>query len=161
MLGAAQESDFNNIILQKRDNKQSIAMLGNNRWDTQEVVMAREDGCVAEDDGGDEFGLGDGNGVKSGAKRSAIVDTRDATARSNVTPKAENQQHRGVAVDVREFRSALPQILHSGGLRLAPVTLIVGDFVLTPDICVERKSLSDLLGSFTSGRLFTQMEVSE
>jgi len=70
MLGAAQESDFNNIILQKRDNKQSIAMLGNNRWDTQEVVMAREDGCVAADDGGDEFGLGDGNGVKSGAKRS-------------------------------------------------------------------------------------------
>ena len=62
---------------------------------------------------------------------------------------------------MREFRSALPQILHSGGLRLAPVTLIVGDFVLTPDICVERKSLSDLLGSFTSGRLFTQMEVSE
>lgn len=35
---------------------------------------------------------------------------------------------RDIAVDVREFRAALPAILHQGGMRLAPVTLTVGDF---------------------------------
>ena len=29
----------------------------------------------------------------------------------------------------------------------------VGDYILTPDICVERKSISDLIGSLNSGRL--------
>ena len=41
---------------------------------------------------------------------------------------------------------------------MVPVTLEVGDYILTPDVCVERKSLSDLMGSFPSGRLYNQME---
>ena len=32
----------------------------------------------------------------------------------------------------------------------------VGDYILTPEICVERKSISDLIGSLASGRLFNQ-----
>jgi DNA excision repair protein ERCC-4 len=32
----------------------------------------------------------------------------------------------------------------------------VGDFVLTPDICVERKAIPDLISSLDSGRLYTQ-----
>lgn len=32
----------------------------------------------------------------------------------------------------------------------------IGDYILTPDICVERKSISDLIGSLNSGRLYTQ-----
>lgn len=62
-----------------------------------------------------------------------------------------------VVVDVREFRSALPSLLHEAGLDLIPATLEVGDFVLTPEIVVERKSVSDLFGSFASGRLYTQV----
>jgi len=72
--------------------------------------------------------------------------------------KNAKHERRDIAVDVREFRSALPSILHQGGMRLAPVTLIVGDFVLTNIHCVERKSISDLFGSFASGRLYTQCE---
>ena len=72
--------------------------------------------------------------------------------------KAPNSEKRDVAVDVREFRSALPFILHQGGMRLAPVTLTVGDFVLSRVHCVERKSIGDLFGSFASGRLYTQAE---
>jgi DNA excision repair protein ERCC-4 len=60
-------------------------------------------------------------------------------------------------VDVREFRSSLPSLLHEAGLTIVPVTLEVGDFVLTPEIVVERKSVSDLFGSFASGRLYTQV----
>ena len=81
------------------------------------------------------------------------MDTR--TGRGKATA---NQQRREICVDVREFRSALPSILHQGGMRLAPATLTVGDFVLSKVHCVERKSISDLFGSFASGRLYTQAE---
>jgi DNA excision repair protein ERCC-4 len=63
-----------------------------------------------------------------------------------------------VVVDVREFRSALPSMLHKDGLLVQPVTLEIGDYILSPQICVERKSISDLFGSLNSGRLFNQAE---
>jgi hypothetical protein len=58
-----------------------------------------------------------------------------------------------IIADVREFRGALPPTLLLRGTRLRPVTLAVGDFVLSPEMCVERKSVADLFGSFASGRL--------
>ncbi|KAJ3561892.1 hypothetical protein NP233_g9913 [Leucocoprinus birnbaumii] len=64
-----------------------------------------------------------------------------------------------VVVDMREFRSTLPSLLHASSLYVIPATLTVGDYVLTPDICVERKSLTDLVQSFNSGRLYTQCEL--
>ncbi|KAF9283234.1 hypothetical protein BGZ74_001972, partial [Mortierella antarctica] len=63
-----------------------------------------------------------------------------------------------IVVDSREFRSSLPSILHSQGMILDPATITVGDYVLSPNICVERKSISDLIQSFASGRLYTQVE---
>ncbi|KAI8066812.1 hypothetical protein BC940DRAFT_340698 [Gongronella butleri] len=63
-----------------------------------------------------------------------------------------------VIVDVREFRSSLPPMLYSQGLKIVPCTLQVGDYVLAPDICVERKSVSDLIQSLNSGRLYQQCE---
>ena len=67
---------------------------------------------------------------------------------AKVTPK--------VIVDMREFRSELPSLLHKRGIDIEPVTLEVGDYILTPEICVERKSISDLIGSLNSGRLYSQ-----
>jgi DNA excision repair protein ERCC-4 len=64
--------------------------------------------------------------------------------------------HQEIIVDLREFRSALPSLAHEAGAMLEPVTLLVGDYVLSPDICVERKSIPDLVGSLSSGRLFNQ-----
>ncbi|XP_019886917.2 DNA repair endonuclease XPF [Ooceraea biroi] len=61
-----------------------------------------------------------------------------------------------VIVDMREFRSELPAILYTRGIKIEPVTLVVGDYILTPEICVERKSISDLIGSLLSGRLYNQ-----
>jgi DNA excision repair protein ERCC-4 len=63
---------------------------------------------------------------------------------------------RSVIVDVREFRSALPSTLHARGLRIHPLTLEVGDYVISPHIVVERKSLPDLVSSLQSGRLYHQ-----
>lgn len=54
--------------------------------------------------------------------------------------------------------SSLPNVLHQKGIRIVPVTLEVGDYVLSPLICVERKSIADLYQSFASGRLYNQVE---
>ncbi|KAJ1967774.1 DNA repair protein RAD16 [Dimargaris xerosporica] len=63
-----------------------------------------------------------------------------------------------VVIDMREFRSPLPSLLHAHGFVLQPCTLLVGDYVLSPNICVERKSIADLISSFSSGRLYAQVE---
>ncbi|OAA62497.1 DNA repair nuclease, XPF-type/Helicase [Niveomyces insectorum RCEF 264] len=63
-----------------------------------------------------------------------------------------------VVVDVREFRSSLPSLLHGRAMVVVPCMLTVGDYVLSPHICVERKSVSDLISSFRDGRLFSQCE---
>ncbi|KAK5148733.1 hypothetical protein LTR04_000580 [Oleoguttula sp. CCFEE 6159] len=63
-----------------------------------------------------------------------------------------------VVVDVREFRSSLPSLLHGRNVVVVPCMLTVGDYVLTPDICIERKSVRDLISSFSNGRLYNQAE---
>lgn len=65
---------------------------------------------------------------------------------------------RKIIVDLRELRSSLPFILYKHGFTLEPLTIEVGDYILTRDICVERKSTSDLISSLNSGRLLTQAE---
>nr|CDS33574.1 dna repair endonuclease xpf [Hymenolepis microstoma] len=73
-----------------------------------------------------------------------------------VIPVAEGKEVPTVFVDVREFRSELPALLHRKGLKVNPITLTIGDYILAPHICVERKSVSDLIGSLNSGRLYQQ-----
>lgn len=54
---------------------------------------------------------------------------------------------------MREFRSTLPSILHAADIEVVPATLQVGDYIITPTMCIERKSVIDLIQSFASGRL--------
>lgn len=61
-----------------------------------------------------------------------------------------------IIVDMREFRSSLPSLIHKRGIDIEPVTIEIGDYILTPDICVERKSINDLIQSIYSGRLYNQ-----
>ena len=63
-----------------------------------------------------------------------------------------------IVADMREFRSELPGLLHAQNMDVIPAQLTVGDYILTPTIAVERKSVSDLIGSFKSGRLYNQVE---
>eukprot|EP00163_Fabomonas_tropica_P029274 TRINITY_DN621_c1_g1_i1.p1 TRINITY_DN621_c1_g1~~TRINITY_DN621_c1_g1_i1.p1 ORF type:complete len:188 (+),score=7.47 TRINITY_DN621_c1_g1_i1:29-592(+) len=101
----------------------------------------------------------------------SVVDHQDLAAVANTSaapgliPSSSRQpsaavtaQEKCVIVDIREFRSALPNLLHKEGVRVIPVTLEVGDYILTPEICVERKSIPDLFGSMASGRLYQQAE---
>jgi DNA excision repair protein ERCC-4 len=63
-----------------------------------------------------------------------------------------------VIIDMREFNSELPTVIYKRGIDLLAATLEVGDYVLSPDICVERKALDDLAQSLTNGRIFKQVE---
>lgn len=63
-----------------------------------------------------------------------------------------------IIVDVREFRSSLPSLLHGRNQQIVPCQLTVGDYILSPTMCVERKSIKDLIQSFQNGRLFNQCE---
>jgi len=42
-------------------------------------------------------------------------------------------------------------------MEIIPLTLTVGDYILSPTMCVERKSVPDLIGSLNSGRLYDQV----
>ncbi|NXC38234.1 XPF endonuclease, partial [Penelope pileata] len=88
-----------------------------------------------------------------------IRDVKPASV-STDTRKAGGQEQKSVQqtiiVDMREFRSELPSLIHRRGIDIEPVTLEVGDYILTPDVCVERKSISDLIGSLNNGRLYAQ-----
>jgi DNA excision repair protein ERCC-4 len=130
-----EQNAFERLIQHKKTMALPLNMLG--PCSTQEMLLAG--------------GNGVGGSYNSGSLPLSI-DTR--TGRG----KKVNNEKRDIAVDVREFRSGLPSILHQGGMRLAPVTLTVGDFVLSNVHCVERKSISDLFGSFASGRLLTQAQ---
>uniref|UniRef100_A0A8C8R519 DNA repair endonuclease XPF n=1 Tax=Pelusios castaneus TaxID=367368 RepID=A0A8C8R519_9SAUR len=88
-----------------------------------------------------------------------VRDSTSATV-STDTRKAGGQEQKSIQqtiiVDMREFRSELPSLIHRRGIDIEPVTLEVGDYILTPDICIERKSISDLIGSLNNGRLYSQ-----
>ena len=60
---------------------------------------------------------------------------------------------RKIIVDTRDLRSSLPFLLHLYGFEIEPLTIPIGDYILSPSICVERKSLPDLIQSLNSGRL--------
>ncbi|XP_022786619.1 DNA repair endonuclease XPF-like isoform X3 [Stylophora pistillata] len=97
---------------------------------------------------------------REGKTNAAMMLSRDpskatdaVSTRKAATCDEANKQSRKVIVDMREFRSELPSLIHRRGIDVEPVTLEVGDYILTPDICVERKSVSDLIGSLNSGRL--------
>ncbi|CCH60780.1 hypothetical protein TBLA_0D02790 [Henningerozyma blattae CBS 6284] len=61
-----------------------------------------------------------------------------------------------VIVDSREFNASLPGLLFRFGVRVIPCMLTVGDYIISPDICIERKSISDLIGSLQNNRLISQ-----
>lgn len=91
--------------------------------------------------------------------------TDDSTAATTDTRHTVKSTTHTVIVDAREFRSPLPNILDLHQIVVVPATLVVGDYILTPNICVERKNSSsgstnsnDLFSSFNSGRLYTQCE---
>ncbi|EYU40836.1 hypothetical protein ABFS82_05G079800 [Erythranthe guttata] len=96
-------------------------------------------------------------GVNSSQEPQSIAAQNVITRKAGGRKEAEKEMQ--IIVDMREFMSSLPNVLHQKGMRIIPVTLEVGDYIVSPLICVERKSIQDLFGSFSSGRLYHQVEM--
>ena len=61
-----------------------------------------------------------------------------------------------VVVDEREKISGIPNLLKEFGLLVDYRMLDAGDYIISPDSAIERKSKQDFLKSLYSGRLFDQ-----
>ena len=117
-----------------------------------ESLILEKASMVVEED---REGRGEHCTMREGGKPSdAAVQDNSVSRKGGAVEGAKVQPK--VIVDMREFRSALPSLLHKRGIDIEPVTLEVGDYIITPDICLERKSLSDLIGSLGNGRLYSQ-----
>ncbi len=62
-----------------------------------------------------------------------------------------------IVVDERERRSGIPDILIPLGADVDYASLKVGDYIISYECCVERKSLRDLINSIYDGRVFLQL----
>ncbi|WVQ62983.1 uncharacterized protein L199_001132 [Kwoniella botswanensis] len=89
---------------------------------------------------------------------------RDNVTRSKTTYSSRNAgggepvEDARIIVDIREMGALLPSLIDAAGIKVVPTTLTVGDYILSPKMCVERKALPDLEASFANGRLHTQCE---
>jgi len=63
-----------------------------------------------------------------------------------------------VYVDSREMKSQVPKYLKELGVNVEVKTLDVGDYIVSEDVAVERKSANDFIQSIIDGRLFDQVK---
>lgn len=61
-----------------------------------------------------------------------------------------------IVVDEREKNSSIPDLLRKAGAIIDFAQLKVGDYVVSPETAVERKTVRDLVSSIYDGRLFVQ-----
>jgi DNA excision repair protein ERCC-4 len=68
------------------------------------------------------------------------------------------QAHRAprIVVDERERNSGIPELLRQSGATVDFSLLSVGDYVVSTETAVERKTVHDLINSIYDGRLFIQ-----
>ena len=61
-----------------------------------------------------------------------------------------------IIIDERERKSGIPKLLKSIGVNVEIKTLPIGDYIVSHETVVERKSINDLIASIFDGRLFDQ-----
>ena len=61
-----------------------------------------------------------------------------------------------IIVDDRERNSSIPELLKNAGAVIDFAQLKVGDYVVSSETAVERKTIHDLISSIYDGRLFVQ-----
>jgi ERCC4-type nuclease len=63
-----------------------------------------------------------------------------------------------VLVDHRESKSFVPSFLKELGIKVHFKYLEIGDYIISPEVAVERKTLPDFISSLFDGRLFAQID---
>ena len=61
-----------------------------------------------------------------------------------------------IVIDERERKSGIPNLLQTIGVNVEVKTLPIGDYIVSHETVVERKSIHDFMSSVFDGRLFDQ-----
>ena len=61
-----------------------------------------------------------------------------------------------IVIDERERKSGIPKLLKAIGVNVEIKTLQIGDYIVSHETIVERKSIKDFMSSIFDGRLFDQ-----
>jgi len=61
-----------------------------------------------------------------------------------------------IIIDDRERKSGIPKLLKAVGVNVEVKTLPIGDYIVSHETVVERKSINDFMSSIFDGRLFDQ-----
>ena len=61
-----------------------------------------------------------------------------------------------IVIDERERKSGIPKLLRAIGVNVEVKTLPIGDYIVSHETVVERKSIHDFISSIFDGRLFDQ-----
>jgi len=61
-----------------------------------------------------------------------------------------------IIIDDKEQKSGIPELIKKVGINVEIKTLLVGDYIVSPETVVERKSIQDFMSSIFDGRLFNQ-----
>ena len=61
-----------------------------------------------------------------------------------------------IVIDERERSSKIPNLLRQMGIAIDFASLAVGDYIVSPETAIERKTINDLLASIYDGRLYVQ-----
>jgi ERCC4-type nuclease len=69
----------------------------------------------------------------------------------------ETEEKVQIVIDSRELRSNVVKKLYELGVEIKTEPLEVGDFLLSDEVAVERKTIGDFLSSIIDGRLFQQL----
>lgn len=97
--------------------------------------------------------------VRGDTKANETTDSTNNSRRAGGQVDRSDVIKQKILVDMREFRCELPSIIHQRGIEIEPIQLEIGDYILSSNTSVERKSVSDLIQSLQSGRLYNQAAI--
>ena len=73
-----------------------------------------------------------------------------------IKEEKEKQEEIKVIVDHRELKSKVIDFLKIFGVEVEVESLPIADYIVSEEVCVERKTISDLVDSIIDGRVFSQ-----
>ncbi len=100
----------------------------------------------------------------SRAKEKKMKTVLNNMKKSNILPEqstlksfSEKNEEIIIFVDSREQNSNVLKELFEKDCKIITKQLTIGDYVLSKEVCVERKTIEDFINSMIDGRLFNQM----
>lgn len=86
----------------------------------------------------------------------SLMDFENGTGEK--TEEDENSGVKTITIDTREQNSRVATELSKKGIRIETSQLTTGDYIISEDTAIERKSVEDFLESLIDGRLFSQVK---